>query len=92
MCGDCAHYHPTSKDTSQGECRRRCPVPILLGVQQKPHAILPKQVVAQPMVHAFWPTVGGGNFCGEWELRQPKKELELTVNQVNSDGAAATSN
>jgi hypothetical protein len=57
-------------------------VPLLLGVQQKKHAIIPNRVIAEPMTAAFWPVVGAGNFCMEWSL---KERTHLTIDAVANE-------
>lgn len=66
ICGGCKFYLTTSDDKAQGQCRRCCPVPLLIAVEQVPHPIMPNRVQAKPMTAAFWPTVGAANWCGEW--------------------------
>jgi hypothetical protein len=76
-CKSCEAYCPDGPGARSGSCRRRAPMPVMVGVQQQqiPGSGLMTgrmngATIAQPVVQGFFAPVGDACWCMEWRPAQ----------------------
>lgn len=83
-CGNCSAFQ---KMAQNGVCRARPPIPIMIGMQQRPGIKGLAGPSAEPLVMSYFPPMKDTGWCREWE---PRADMESAFMQAANGRQAAS--